>query len=116
LGDISRYFLAELTGLNTCEGWPEGVWLIACRVGPSRCRLAKLTAFEKTTGWRYSTGWRYCITATNIGRMWGIAGSGRAQFLDALHRSHDGVEDRGRTNKAMALDNLPTASREINRG
>jgi hypothetical protein len=104
------YFVAELTGVNTREGWPEGMRLIVRRVRPTRRHLKKLTAFEK------KTGWRYCITATNIGRMWGIAGSGHAQFLDVLHRSHASVEDRVRTNKAMGLDNLPSASWEVNRG
>jgi hypothetical protein len=104
------YFVAELTGLNTREGWPEGMRLIVRRVRPTRRHLKKLTAFERKTGWRYA------ITATNIGRMWGIAGSGQSQFLDVLHRSHAGVEDRVRTNKAMGLDNLPSASWEVNRG
>lgn len=104
------YFVAELTGVNTREGWPEGMRLIVRRVRPTRRHLKKLTAFETRTGWRY------CITATNIGRMWGIAGSGHAQFLDVLHRSHAGVEDRVRTNKAMGLGNLPSASWEVNRG
>ncbi|MGM9470219.1 hypothetical protein [Streptomyces murinus] len=63
--------------------------LIVRRVKPTRRHLKKLTAFEK------KTGWRYCITAANIRHMWGIAGSGHAQFLDVLHRSHAGVEDRG---------------------
>lgn len=82
------YFVAELTGVNTHEGWPEGMRLIVRRVRPTRRHLKKLTAFETRTGWRY------CITATNIGRMWGIAVSGHAQFLDVLHRAHAGVEDR----------------------
>jgi hypothetical protein len=76
----------------------------------TRRHLKKLTAFEK------QTGWRYCITATNIRHMWGIAGSGHAQFLEVLHRSHAGVEDRVRTDKAMGLGNLPSASWEVNRG
>ncbi|MFG2885918.1 IS1380 family transposase [Streptomyces sp. NPDC048297] len=104
------YFVAGLTGLNTREGWPEGMRLIVRRMRPTRRHLKKLTAFEKKTGWRYG------ITATNIGRMWGIAGSGHAQFLDVLHRSHASVEDRVHTNKAMGLDNLPSASWEVNRG
>lgn len=65
------------------------------RVRPTRRHLKKLTEFEKKTGWRYA------ITATNIRRMWGIPGSGHAQFLDVLHPSHAGVEDRVRANKAM---------------
>jgi hypothetical protein len=104
------YFVAELTGLNTREEWPEGMRLIVRRVRPSRRHLKKLTAFEQ------KTGWRYCITATNIRHMWGIAGSGHSQFLDVLHRSHAGVEDRVRTNKAMGLGNLPSQSWEVNRG
>jgi len=104
------YFVAELTGLNTRAGWPEGMRLIVRRVKPTRRHLKKLTAFEKKTGWRYG------ITATNIRHMWGIAGSGHSQFLDVLHRSHASVEDRVRTNKAMGLDNLPSASWEVNRG
>lgn len=104
------YFVAELTGVNTREGWPEGMRLIVRRVKPTRRHLKKLTEFEKKTGWRYS------ITATNIRHMWGIAGSSHAQFLDVLHRSHASVEDRVRTNKAMGLDNLPSQSWEVNRG
>ena len=86
-----------MTGLNTREGWPEGMRLIVRRVKPSRRHLGKLTAFEKKTGWRYS------VTATNIRHMWGIAGSHQIQFLDVLHRDHAEVEDRVRTNKAMGL-------------
>jgi hypothetical protein len=104
------YFIAELTAVNTREGWPEGMRLIARRVKPTRRHLKKLTAFEKQTGWRYS------ITATDIHHLWGIAGSHQAQFLDVLHRSHARVEDRVRTNKAMGLHNLPSASWEANRG
>ncbi|MFI6492302.1 transposase [Streptomyces sp. NPDC050564] len=104
------YFVAELTGVNTREGWPERMRLIVRRVKPSRRHLKKLTTFEK------ETGWRYCVTATNISQMWGIPGSGHAQFLDVLHRSHAGVEDRVRTNKAMGPGNLPSASWEVNRG
>ncbi|MFD5064944.1 hypothetical protein [Streptomyces sp. NPDC058394] len=94
------YQIAELTGLNTREGWPEGMRLIVRRVRPSRRQLKKLTDFEKKTGWRYST------TATNIRHMWGIAGSHQIQFLDALHRDHAEVEDRIRTGKAMGLHDL----------
>lgn len=104
------YFVPELTGVNTRVGWPESMRLIVRRVRLTRQHLKKLTAFEQRTGWRC------CITATNIGRMWGIAGSEHAQFLDVLHRSHAGVEDRVRTNKAMGLGNLPSASWEANRG
>ncbi|WP_409474668.1 IS1380 family transposase [Streptomyces sp. HC307] len=104
------YFVAELTGLNTRTGWPKGTRLIVCRVRPSGRQARKLTDFEKRTGWRYS------ITATNIGRMWGIAGTHQPQFLDVLHRDHAEVEDRVRTNKALGLHNLPSQSFDVNRG
>jgi hypothetical protein len=110
-GDLQEgYQVAELTGLNTRDGWPEGMRLIVRRVRPSRRHMKKLTAFEQKTGWRYS------ITATNIRHMWGIAGSHQIQFLDALHRDHAEVEDRVRTNKAMGLANLPSQSWQINTG
>jgi Transposase DDE domain group 1 len=104
------YFIAELTALSTRQGWPTGMRLIVRRVKPSGRQMSKLTAFERTTGWRYS------ITATNIRHMWGIAGSHQPQFLDVLHRSHAGVEDRVRTNKELGLHNLPSSSWEVNRG
>ncbi|HEX2300686.1 MAG TPA: transposase, partial [Pseudonocardiaceae bacterium] len=104
------YFVAELTGLNTREGWPKGTRLIVRRVRPSGRQTKKLTDFEKKTGWRYS------ITATNIGRMWGVPGSHQVQFLDALHRDHAEVEDRVRTNKALGLHNLPSKSFSVNQG
>ncbi|GAA3485488.1 hypothetical protein GCM10018966_100210 [Streptomyces yanii] len=84
--------------------------LIVRRVRPTHRHLKKLTAFEK------QTGWRYCITATNTCHMWGIAVSAHAQFMDVLHRSHAGVKDRVRTNKATGLGNLPSQSWEVNRG
>ncbi|WP_392749481.1 hypothetical protein [Streptomyces sp. LN590] len=36
------YQIAELTGLNTREGWPEGMRLIVRCVRPSRRQLKKL--------------------------------------------------------------------------
>lgn len=104
------YHVAELTGVNTRDGWPEGMRLIVRRVRPSGRQMKKLTAFEKEAGWRYS------ITATNIRHMWSIAGSHQIQFLDALHRDHAEVEDRMRTNKAMGLNNLPSTSWQVNAG
>ncbi|MEY9988269.1 hypothetical protein ABIE67_000301 [Streptomyces sp. V4I8] len=104
------YQVAELTGVNTGEGWPEGMRLIVRRVRPSRRQHKKLTDFEKQTGWRYS------ITATNIRHLWGIPGSHQVQFLDALHRDHAEVEDRIRTGKAMGLHNLPSKSWQVNAG
>ncbi|GAA0388693.1 IS1380 family transposase [Acrocarpospora corrugata] len=103
--------VAELTGLNA----RAAVWrcrLIARRVVPSRRHQAKLTALEKKTGWKYS------IIATNLGPrgMRGVPGSHQAQFIDVLHRSHAGVEDRVRTNKAMGLRNLPSRTWTVNAG
>lgn len=37
-----------------------------------------------------------------------MPGSHHPQFLDVLHRSHAGVEDKVRTDKAMGLRNLPS--------
>ncbi|MFD5513745.1 IS1380 family transposase [Streptomyces sp. NPDC127051] len=102
------YFVAELTGLNTREGWIKGVRLIVRRVRPSRRHARDLTTFEKKTGWKYS------ITATNIAKMTRIPGSHQIQWLDALHRHHAIVEDHVRTNKAMGLHNLPSKSWQIN--
>jgi Transposase DDE domain group 1 len=105
-----EYAIAELTGLNTRTGWPEGLRLLVRRTRPSRRHLKMLTAFEKKTGWRYQ------ILATNIRHMWGIAGSHQPQWLDVLHRAHAQVEDRVRTNKAMGLRNLPSKSWTTNCG
>ncbi|MEO3825429.1 IS1380 family transposase [Actinomadura sp. B10D3] len=105
-----EYGIAELTGLNTRTGWPEGMRLLVRRTRWSARHVNKLTPFELKTGWRYQ------ITATNIGRMWGIAGSHHPQWLDVLHRAHAGVEDRVRTNKALGLGKLPSKSWEVNCG
>ncbi|MER7361090.1 transposase [Nonomuraea wenchangensis] len=56
------------------------------------------------------------ITVTNIGHMWGIAGSHHPQWLDALARAHAVVEDRVRAGKAMGLRNLPSKDWTINAG
>jgi hypothetical protein len=37
------YAVAELTALNTREGWPQGMRLIARRVKPSRRQMKNLT-------------------------------------------------------------------------
>ncbi|MDX2915168.1 transposase [Streptomyces griseiscabiei] len=108
-GEVQEgYFVVELTGLNTREGWSKGMRLIVRGVKHSRRHLGKLTAFEQKTGWRHS------ITATNIRHMGHIAGTHQVQFLNVLHRDHAGVEDRVRTNKAMGLANLPPKSWETN--
>ena len=97
LNTTRRHFVAELTALKTWQDCPQGMRLIVRRGRPSRRHLKKLTVFETRTGWRYA------ITATNIRHMRGITGSFHSQFLDVLHRSHAGVEDRVRTNKAKGL-------------
>lgn len=103
--------VAEITGLDTrAEKWLPGLRLIARRTKPAARHRKNLTALERKTGWRYT------ITATNITRMWGIPGSHHPQWLDALHRSHAGVEDRVRTNKDMGLHNLPSKAWTVNRG
>lgn len=102
------YHVAELTGLNRRQGWPQGMRLLVRRVRPSARHRRNLTAFEVKTGWKYS------IIATNIGRMWGIAGSHHPQWLDALARAHAVVEDRVRVGKAMGLRNLPSQDWTVN--
>ncbi|HKT00124.1 MAG TPA: IS1380 family transposase, partial [Rugosimonospora sp.] len=103
--------VAELTGLDARAGaWLPGLRLITRRTKPAARHKARLTALERATGWRYA------IVATNITRMWGIAGSHHPQWIDAVHRSHATVEDRVRTNKAMGLHNLPSKSWTVNRG
>ncbi|GAQ59603.1 IS1380 family transposase [Streptomyces acidiscabies] len=109
LHDDDHSQVAELTGLNRREGWLDGMRLIVRRVRPSGRHTENLTDLEKKTGWKYS------IVATNITRLWGIAGSHQIQWIDALHRHHAVVEDRVRTNKAMGLHNLPAKSWTGNR-
>ncbi|WP_405575623.1 IS1380 family transposase [Streptomyces sp. NBC_01167] len=109
LHDDDHSGVAELTGLNRREGWLKGMRLIVRRVRPSGRHTENLTSLEKKTGWKYS------IIATNITKLWGVAGSHQAQWIDALHRHHAVVEDRVRTNKAMGLHNLPAKSWTANR-
>ncbi|UBU12690.1 hypothetical protein [Nonomuraea gerenzanensis] len=61
--------------LNQRTGWPEDMRLLVRRVRPSARHRKSLTAFETGTSWKYS------IIATNIGQMWGIAGSHHPQWL-----------------------------------
>ncbi|MFI1936909.1 transposase [Streptomyces purpureus] len=102
------YHVAELTGLNTREGWIKGMRLIVRRVRPSGRQMKDLTAFEEKTGWKYS------IVATNIAKMTRIRGSHQIQWLDALHRHHAVVEDQVKANKAMGLHNLPSKFWQVN--
>ena len=103
--------VAELTGLNQRVGnWISGLRLIVRRTRPAARHAKKLTDLEKRTGWRNA------IVATSIHRIHGVPGSHHPQWLDALHRSHAGMEDQVRTGKAMGLRNLPSKSWTINQG
>ena len=104
------YEVAELTGLNTRPGWPQGLRLVVRRCTPSRRQAKKLTDFEQSTGFVYS------ITATNISikGLKAIPGSHTPQWIDVAHRHHAVVEDRVRCNKAMGLQNLPSQSWRVN--
>ena len=111
-GEVQHgYWIAELTGLSTRPGWPEGMRLIARRVRPSRRQMKNMTDFEKATGWVYS------VQATNIGHT-GLSrrlpGTGTIQFLDVLGRHHAVVEDRVREAKACGLRGLPSQSWAVN--
>ncbi|MFF3159868.1 IS1380 family transposase [Streptomyces sp. NPDC057910] len=106
---VSTAHVAELTGLNTRPGRPDGMRLPVRRTRPSARQAKNLTDLEKRTGWRYA------ITATNIRHMWAIPGSHQPQWLDALARARAQVEDRVRCNKAMGLHNLPSKDWTVNR-
>jgi hypothetical protein len=109
VGDTAQ--VAELTGLNQRLGdWLDGLRLIVRRTRPSARHAKKLTTLERATGWRYA------IVATNITRLHGLPGSHQPQWLDALHRSHAGVEDQVRHGKALGLRNLPSKAWTVNQG
>ena len=109
VGDTAQ--VAELTGLNQRLGdWLDGLRLIVRRTRPSARHAKKLTTLERATGWRYA------IVATNITRLHALPGSHQPQWLDALHRSHAGVEDQVRHGKALGLRNLPSKAWTVNRG
>ncbi|MFJ8604309.1 transposase [Streptomyces shenzhenensis] len=108
------YQVAELTGLNTRGGWPEGMRLIVRRVRPSRRHMEKLTAFEQKTrvrtnkamglanlpsqSWQINTGW---MLAANLAadldtRLW----------LLTLH-DQDSLEDAEPDTMCLRLYHLP---------
>ncbi|MEV6343299.1 IS1380 family transposase [Actinoplanes sp. NPDC051851] len=102
--------VAELTGLNQrLDRWNGKLRLTVRRTKPSARHVKNLTDLEKRTGWRYR------IVATNITRIAGVPGSHQPQWIDALHRSHAGVEDQVRHAKAMGLRNLPSKAWTVNR-
>jgi hypothetical protein len=111
-GEVQHgYWTAELTGVSTRPGWPEGMRLIARRVRPSRRQVKNMTDFERARGWVYSVQ-ATNISHTGLGRS--IPGTGNPQFLDVLHRGHAVVEDRVRTDKACGLRLLPSQSWAVN--
>ncbi|MFI5898496.1 IS1380 family transposase, partial [Actinoplanes sp. NPDC051513] len=71
--------VAELTGLLTLGGWPDGIRVIVRRERPHPG--AQLSLFEERDGWRYTA----FVTNTPIGAL---------QWLEARHRAHARVETR----------------------
>ena len=91
--------VAELTGLLSLTGWPDGMRVIVRRERPHPG--AQLSLFEERDGWRYTA----FITGTQIGAL---------QWLEARHRAHARVEDRIRTSKDTGLRRLPSREFAIN--
>ena len=91
--------VAELTGLLTLTGWPEGARVIVRRERPHPG--AQLSLFEERDGWRYTA----IITNTPVGAL---------QWLEARHRAHARVEDRIRCAKDTGLRRLPSREFAIN--
>jgi hypothetical protein len=91
--------VAELTGLLTLTGWPQGMRVIVRRERPHPG--AQLTLFEERDGWRYTA----FVTNTAVGAL---------QWLEARHRAHARVEDRIRCAKDTGLGRLPSREFAIN--
>ncbi|MEN3616205.1 IS1380 family transposase [Plantactinospora sp. ZYX-F-223] len=91
--------VAELTGLLTLTGWPEGARVIVRRERPHPG--AQLSLFEHRDGWRYTA----FVTNTAVGVL---------QWLEARHRAHARVEDRIRCAKDTGLGRLPSREFTIN--
>ncbi|GAA1740874.1 IS1380 family transposase [Luedemannella helvata] len=91
--------VAELTGLLTLPGWPDGMRVIVRRERPHPG--AQLSLFEERDGWRYTA----FITNTRTGSL---------QWLEARHRAHARVEDRIRCAKDTGLGRLPSREFAIN--
>jgi hypothetical protein len=92
-------FVAELTGLLTLPGWPEGMRVIVRRERPHPG--AQLDLFETRDGWRYTA---FVTNTTN----------GQLQWLEVRHRGHARVEDRVRCGKDTGLGRLPSREFAIN--
>jgi hypothetical protein len=91
--------VAELTGLLTVGGWPDGMRVIVRRERPHPG--AQLSLFEERDGWRYTA----FVTNTRVGAL---------QWLEARHRAHARVEDRIRCAKDTGLRRLPSREFAIN--
>jgi len=91
--------VAELTGLLSLSGWPNGIRVIVRRERPHPG--AQLSLFEEADGWRYTA----FTTNTAIGAL---------QWLEARHRAHARVEDRIRCAKDTGLRRLPSREFAIN--
>nr|WP_242624113.1 IS1380 family transposase [Micromonospora kangleipakensis] len=91
--------VAELTGLLTPFGWPDGMRVIVRRERPHPG--AQLSLFEERDGWRYTA----FVTNTPAGAL---------QWLEARHRAHARVEDRIRCAKDTGLRRLPSREFPIN--
>jgi hypothetical protein len=92
-------FVAELTGLLTLPGWPQGMRVIVRRERPHPG--AQLDLFETRDGWRYTA----FVTNTTAGSL---------QWLEVRHRGHARVEDRVRCGKDTGLGRLPSREFAIN--
>lgn len=91
--------VAEITGLLTLPGRPQGMRVIVRRERPHPG--AQLSLFEQADGWRYQT----FVTNTGLGQL---------AFLDARHRAHARVEDRIRTGKSCGIGKFPSQLAHVN--
>jgi hypothetical protein len=91
--------VAELTGLLTVGGWPDGMRVIVRRERPHPG--AQLSLLEEADGWRYQA----FATNTRVGQL---------AFLEARHRAHARVEDRIKAAKDSGLGRFPSREYAIN--
>jgi Transposase DDE domain group 1 len=99
-GDVrEKAEVAELTGLLSLAGWPDGMRVIVRRERPHPG--AQLSLFEERDGWRYTA----FVTNTRAGAL---------QWLEVRHRAHAKVEDRIRCAKDTGLHRLPSREFTIN--
>jgi len=91
--------VAEITGLLTLAGWPEGMRVLVRRERPHPG--AQLNVLEEADGYRYQA------ICTNTGR-------GPIPFLEARHRAHARVEDRIRCGKDTGIGRFPSRLMALN--